>query len=106
MANPSAYAVARVAAAAAVVVPGVVTLDAGAVGEFATYGDGQRVRGVRVATGAQPSATVRIVVAYGRPVVAVADLVREQVRMATAELLSSEPMVNVEIVDVQEEATT
>lgn len=61
-AAPSAATVAAMVAEAATATPGVASLDGGAVGEFATYGHGTRVSGVRI-DGTPPTAVrLRLVV--------------------------------------------
>lgn len=67
-----ASAVARVVAALA----DVVTLDGGAVGEVATYGDGRRVAGVRLRGGRRSRIAVHVVLRYGRPLPEIASNVR------------------------------
>jgi uncharacterized alkaline shock family protein YloU len=59
---------ARAAADAARTTEGVVRLDGGALGEFATYADGERVEGVRIGREVPTSIRLRLVVAYGRPI--------------------------------------
>ncbi len=77
-------AVARVVQAAAVEAPGVVALHGGAVGELATYGDGARVPGVAVRTGARPSIAVHVVATFGAALDALADDVRRRVTESLA----------------------
>jgi uncharacterized alkaline shock family protein YloU len=71
---------ARAAADAARTTPGVTRLDGGALGEFATYADGERVEGVRIGREDPASVRLRLVVAYGRPIPQVAADVDEAVR--------------------------
>lgn len=60
-------------AAAVCAVPGVVGMQAGAFGEAATYLPGRRVEGVQIHSG---TCSVHVVLAWGAPVLATADLVR------------------------------
>lgn len=64
-------------AAAALAVPGVVRLHAGAFGEVGTYLPGRRVVGVKTGAGLTE---VHVVLAGDAPVLPVADLVRAAVR--------------------------
>jgi uncharacterized alkaline shock family protein YloU len=59
---------AREAADAAMATAGVARLDGGALGEFATYADGERVEGVRIGSEDPTRVRLRLVVAYGRPI--------------------------------------
>jgi uncharacterized alkaline shock family protein YloU len=59
---------ARAIADAARSTVGVTRLDGGAVGEFATYADGERVEGVRIGTEDPTRVRLRLVVAFGRPI--------------------------------------
>lgn len=63
-------------AAAALAVPGVVDLHTGAFGEVATYLVGRRVPGVQIRP---QGCAVHLVLAWGAPVLATADLVRAAV---------------------------
>ena len=95
-------AAARAAEAAARGVPGVLDLSGGTVGEFATYGDGQRVAGVRVRTGAQPSVALKLVVAFGQHLPELTETVRARVQEAVAAPLGSGDVpVDLDIVDVR-----
>lgn len=100
----AAVALARMAEQAARAVPGVLDLHAGAVGEFTTYGGGERIRGIRVATGAAPSVALRLVAAFGYPLPELTDEVRERVRDAL-EGVTGQPVgaVDLHVVDVREE---
>jgi uncharacterized alkaline shock family protein YloU len=71
---------ARDAADAARTTDGVARLDGGAVGEFATYADGERVEGVRIVTDDPSAVRLRLVVAYGRPIPEIAADVDTAVR--------------------------
>lgn len=59
---------ARAVAEAARSAAGVARLDGGALGEFATYADGERVEGVRIGSEDPTRVRLRLVVAYGRPI--------------------------------------
>lgn len=100
----SAVVIARVAAEAARGVPGVVDLSGGAVGEFATYGVGERVPGVRAKQGDPPSVTVRVVAEFGTSLPALADRIRGRLGEVVGQLPgleSSAPVVvSIDIVDV------
>lgn len=104
MTTAAAIALARVADEAARGVPGVLDLHAGAVGEFTTYGGGERVRGIRVTTGPPLSVALRLVAAYGYPLPELTDEVRTRVRGAL-EGVTGQPSaaVDLHIVDVREE---
>jgi uncharacterized alkaline shock family protein YloU len=71
--------VARLAERAALDTPGVSSLHAGAVGELATWGGGDRVGGVSVRTGREPSVTVAVVAHFGVALGNLADEVRHRV---------------------------
>ena len=71
---------ARAAADAARTTAGVTRLDGGALGEFATYADGERVEGVRIGREDPFSVRLRLVVAYGRPIPEIAADVDAAVR--------------------------
>lgn len=94
--------VAELVARAARAAPGVVDLHPGRMGEFATYGRGHRVNGVRVRPGPK-EVTVRVVVEYGRPLLNLAEAVRGAVLAA----LSDQPggcgagLVHVEIAELR-----
>ena len=97
----SPLALARAAARAARGVDGVVDLNAGSVGEFATYGGGEREPGVRAVVGGRPRIALRLVVAFGRPLPELTDDVRSRVQDAAVGLLGgSRPTVDVHVVDV------
>ena len=64
-------------AAAVLEVPGVSGLHGGVLGEVATYLPGRRVAGVRLA---DEVTDVHVVLAWGAPVAATAEAVRETVR--------------------------
>lgn len=59
---------ARTIADAARSTAGVARLDGGALGEFATYADGERVEGVRIGIEDPTEVRLRLVVALGRPI--------------------------------------
>ncbi|MGI8575359.1 MAG: hypothetical protein ACR2MA_08445 [Egibacteraceae bacterium] len=63
----------------ALALTGVLELDGGVLGEFSTYGNGQRVRGVLVRIGAAPRVTVRLIAALGEPLPALAEQLRDRV---------------------------
>ena len=71
---------ARAAADAARTTAGVTRLDGGALGEFATYADGERVEGVRLGREDPSTVRLRLVVAYGRPIPEIAADVEAAVR--------------------------
>jgi uncharacterized alkaline shock family protein YloU len=71
---------ARAAADAATATAGVTRLDGGALGEFATYADGERVEGVRIGREDPTAVRLRLVVAYGRPIPEIAADVDAAVR--------------------------
>ncbi len=96
-------AMARAAADAARAVPGVVDLSDGIVGEFATYGGGERLPGVRARVGDQPSVRLKLVVAFGRALPELTDEVRARVREAVASLAGESVTVDIDIVDVRVE---
>jgi uncharacterized alkaline shock family protein YloU len=100
--SPSPLALARAAAQAARAVEGVVDLQGGAVGEFATYGGGERQTGVRVVVTGTPRVSLRLVVAFGRPIPELADQVHTRVREATTALLpaGTDVVVDVHVADV------
>lgn len=96
---------ARAASDAARAIRGVLDLQAGAVGEFATYGGGQRVPGVRVDLGPPVQVTLRLVAAFGRPLDALTVEVRDAVRRTVATLTGQpEPTVDLHVVDVRADA--
>lgn len=98
-------AVARAVAVAAVAVPGVVALDHGRLDEFATYGRGGRVPGVAVrGLGAEQRVAVRIVVDGRRPVVPVAEAVRDAIVAALGDQPDGPPPIDVHIADVRDAA--
>jgi len=97
-------AVARAAESAARGIAGVADLSAGTIGEFSTYGSGERVSGVRVRTGDDPSVGLRLVVEYGRPLPELVDEVRARVLAEVTPLFGREVPVNLEIVDVTMQA--
>lgn len=96
---PAPVEVARVVADAARSHRDVVDLDAGLAGEFATYGLGGRVPGVRVERDrdGRTQVQVRLVVRFGRPLLDIGDEVRSQV---VAGLDDGEPDVHVHVADI------
>jgi uncharacterized alkaline shock family protein YloU len=71
---------ARAAADAARSTTGVRRLDGGALGEFATYADGERVEGVRIGVEDPSTVRLRLIVAYGQPIPEIAAEVDAAVR--------------------------
>jgi uncharacterized alkaline shock family protein YloU len=94
--------VAETAAAAALAVDGVISLHAGAVGEIATYGGGARVHGVRVSRGDEPTVTIHVRMAYGRPLPDIGADIAASVRSAVEDALGVRPVVEVRVADVVE----
>lgn len=90
---------ARAVADAARSTPGVTRLDGGAVGEFATYADGQRVEGVRLGIEDPTRVRLRLVVAYGRPIPEIAADVDASVRERLAPRWRP-TRVDIDVVDV------
>ena len=78
--GPRRADLARAAADAARTTAGVTRLDGGALGEFATYADGERVEGVRIGREDPSTVRLRLVVAYGRPIPEIAADVEAAVR--------------------------
>jgi len=103
----SPLALARAAAQAALAVDGVADLQGGTVGEYATYGVGERQPGVRAVVGNRPRIGLRVVALYGRSLPDLVDEVRRRVRSAAVNLLGSAadpPIVDVHVADVVTEA--
>ncbi len=98
---PSTVDVARAVADSARAHDDVVDLDAGLAGEFATYGLGERVPGVRVERDLDERADVRvrIVVRFGRPLPAIGDEVRDRITSALHGLVD-DPSVHVHVADI------
>jgi uncharacterized alkaline shock family protein YloU len=90
---------ARAAADAARTTAGVARLDGGALGEFATYADGERVEGVRIGSEDPTRVRLRLVVAYGRPIPEIAADVDAAVRDRLAPRWRP-TRVDIEVVDV------
>jgi len=90
---------ARAVAAAASFTSGVIRLDGGAVGEFATYADGERVEGVRIGSEDPTRVRLRLVVAYGRPIPEIAADVDAAVRERLAPRWRPS-RVDIDVVDV------
>lgn len=78
----SDVALARMTAEAALGVPDVLGLHGGAVGEIATYGEGARVRGIRVHRRPDPRIRLHLIVRYGCRIGEVAEEVRASLRKA------------------------
>ena len=78
--GPRRADLARAAADAARTTAGVTRLDGGALGEFATYADGERVEGVRLGREDPTAVRLRLVIAYGRPIPEIAADVETAVR--------------------------
>jgi uncharacterized alkaline shock family protein YloU len=92
--------IAAAAAEAALATKGVVRLDSGPAGSVATYGGGQRVRGVRVRDGDVPAVHVHLVLTVDRPIPDVTADVRDAVA-AALELIGDPPRaVHVHVTDV------
>lgn len=89
---------ARDAADAATSTAGVTRLDGGALGEFATYADGERVGGVRISSEDPSTVRLRLVVAYGRPIPDIAADVDAAVRARLGPRCPTR--VDIEVVDV------
>ena len=96
---------ARAVAQAARGVAGVADLDAGSVGEFATYGDGGRVPGVRARApreGGAARVALRLVARFGYPLPEVADQVRARVSEVVGRLTGvADVPIDLHIVDVR-----
>jgi uncharacterized alkaline shock family protein YloU len=90
---------ARAVADAARSTTGVARLDGGAVGEFATYADGERVEGVRIGREDPSTVRLRLVVAYGRPIPEIAADVDAAVRDRLAPRWRT-TRVDIDVVDV------
>jgi uncharacterized alkaline shock family protein YloU len=90
---------ARTVADAARSTAGVTRLDGGAVGEFATYADGERVEGVRIGSEDPTRVRLRLVVAYGRPIPQIAADVDAAVRERLAPRWHP-TRVDIDVVDV------
>jgi uncharacterized alkaline shock family protein YloU len=90
---------ARAVADAARSTTGVARLDGGAVGEFATYADGERVEGVRIGHEDPSTVRIRLVVAYGRPIPEIAADVDAAVRGRLAPRWRP-TRVDIDVVDV------
>jgi uncharacterized alkaline shock family protein YloU len=90
---------ARAAADAASTIAGVTRLDGGALGEFATYADGERVEGVRIGREDPSTVRLRLVVAYGRPISEIAADVDAAVRDRLAPRWPP-TRVDIDVVDV------
>jgi len=97
-----AVAIARTAAEAVRGVPGVADLSGGAVGEFATYGVGERVSGIRAKQGDPPTVGVRVVAEFGESLPALADRIRRELGEVLGQLpgVNGSPVISIDIVDV------
>ncbi len=94
----SPVGVARVAAAAATRTPEVVDLHSGVAGEFATYGGGERVAGVRLRRREPPvRLEVRVTARYGRPLNEVAADVRDNVLLDLSRALPGQAPTTVDV---------
>ncbi|WP_052669133.1 Asp23/Gls24 family envelope stress response protein [Nitriliruptor alkaliphilus] len=91
---------ARAAADAARTTSGVARLDGGALGEFATYADGERVEGVRIGREDPSTVRLRLVVTYGRPIPEIAADVDAVVRDRLGPQLRPS-RVDIDVVDVE-----
>ncbi len=78
---------------------GVARLDGGALGEFATYADGERVEGVRIGSEDPTGVRLRLVVAYGRPIPAIVADVDAAVRERLAPRWRP-TRIDIDVVDV------
>ncbi len=97
---PSTLDVARAVADAACSHDDVVDLDAGLAGEFATYGLGGRVAGVRIDRDDDRAAVrVRVVVRFGRPLPAIGDEVHDRIRSALRDV-ADDSTVHVHVADI------
>jgi uncharacterized alkaline shock family protein YloU len=90
---------ARAVAEAATSTAGVARLDGGALGEFATYADGERIEGVRIGREDPTSVRLRLVVGYGRPIPEIAADVDTAVRDRLAPRWRA-AQVDIDVVDV------
>lgn len=97
--------VARLAAAAALEAPDVLDLHGGTVGEIATYGQGARVRGVRVHERPAPRVRLHLIVRFGARVDDLAEDVRARVRQALAGVAAgfAGATIDVHVADVRSE---
>lgn len=100
---PSPVDVARVVADAARSHEDVVDLDAGLAGEFATYGLGGRVPGVRVDIDrdGRTHVRVRLVVRFGRSIPDIGDEVRSRVTAGLDD--TADPDIHVHVADIRED---
>ena len=97
--GPRRADLARAAADAARTTTGVTRLDGGALGEFATYADGERVEGVRIGREDTSTVRLRLVVEYGRPIPEIAADVDAAVRDRLAPRWRP-TRVDIDVVDV------
>jgi len=99
----AAITIAEIAADGARCVPGVLDLDAGAAGTFATIIPGRRIPGVRVHHvhhADRRRVSVRVVATYGTPLAQLADTVRAVVSQRLSDLGPPVPDVDVIIADL------
>ena len=103
--SPSPIDIARAVADAACAHDDVVALDRGLAGEFATYGLGGRVPGVRVEVDRDGGAQIelRLVVRFGRPIPDIGDEVRSRVSAALEHV--ADPQVHVHVADITSDAS-
>jgi uncharacterized alkaline shock family protein YloU len=95
-----AITLAAAAAGAAVATQGVARLDSGPAGTVATYGGGQRVRGVRLRDGETPEVHVHLVLTLDRPIPQVTAEIREAVRSALELVGDTGRAVHLHVADV------
>lgn len=95
-----AITLAAAAAGAAVGTKGVVRLDSGPAGTVATYGGGQRVRGVRLTDGSDPAVHLHLVLTLDRPIPQVTADVRDAVSAALELLGDTGRAVHLHVTDV------
>jgi uncharacterized alkaline shock family protein YloU len=80
--------------------PGVIALHGGTVGEFATYGDGTRVAGVRATDRPIRSIEIRVVARFGVELHELARQVRAAAASRTRTTAWEEARIDVRIVDL------
>jgi uncharacterized alkaline shock family protein YloU len=98
-AKPRRGRIARAASDAAQATAGVARLHAGALGEYATYADGERIDGIRLVMGDVLQVRLRVVARYGYHLPAVAFAVSEAVKENVSPL-AGRSQVDVHIVDL------
>jgi uncharacterized alkaline shock family protein YloU len=99
-AEPRRSGIARAASEAARATAGVARLHAGALGEYATYADGERIEGVRLVMGDVPQVRLRVVARYGHHLPAVGFAVSEAVKERLSPL-TGRSQVDVHIVALE-----